>query len=125
MDSFLSQLFLREIRQQCQFAMSDYKEMTQAIRERDNYKLFHSLQSFLIAAANISKIFWPIRDKYYGQRGQELRNLLLVDENNSPFKIRDPRNVFEHFDEKLDDWFRQSLHHKGLKKDILDPMLDT
>jgi hypothetical protein len=111
MESFRRCLFLREIRQQCQFAISDYEEITQAIHEGHNYKLFHSLQSFLIAAANISKIFWPIPDKYYLQRGQELRNLLSIDENNSPFKSRDPRNFFEHFDEKLDDWFRQSPHH--------------
>jgi hypothetical protein len=111
MESFRRRLFLREIRQQCEFAIYDYKEITQAIREGDNYKLFHSLQSFLIAAANISKIFWPIRDNYYSQRGQELGNLLSIDENNSPFKTRDPRNIFEHFDEKIDDWFRESPHH--------------
>jgi hypothetical protein len=101
MDSFLKDLFLREIRRQCQFAISDYSEMTQAIGVGDNYKLFHSIQSFLIAAANISKIFWPVKDKYK-QRGQEHRNLLSVDENNSPLKTRDPRNIFEHFDERIE-----------------------
>jgi hypothetical protein len=110
MDPFLENLFLREIKQQCLFALSDYNEITQAIREQDNYKLFHSLQSFLIAAANISKIFWPIKDKYK-RRGQELRSLLSVDENKSPLKTRDPRNIFEHFDEKIEDWFTQSPNH--------------
>lgn len=72
---------------------------------------------FLGATAAISKILWPIEKGTQGDatkklverekkmRGRYLREVLSVPED-SPFKSRDVRNGFEHFDESLDAFFR-------------------
>ena len=121
MDNHLSKLFLMEIQQQCKFAISDYTRLALAISIPDNYALFHLLQSFLIAAANISKILWPM--KSYAQRGQDLRSSLSIDET-SPLKTKNPRNIFEHFDERLEEWYTQSPHHNivDMSSGITDDM---
>ena len=117
MDSQLQQLFLTEIRHQCRFARMAYIDFFAALNNLQTDQVWYSLQSFLTAAANISKIFWPIKRAPYKERGEFLRNLLNVDQS-APFRIRDPRNHFEHFDERLDDWFLQSTHHNIIDTSI-------
>jgi len=87
--------------------------------DRQTDRFWYSLQSFLIASANISKIFWPVNKSPYKERGEFLRNLLNIDDT-SPFKLRDPRNHFEHFDERLDQWYLDSPHHN-----IIDTSIGT
>ena len=50
----LSRLFLYKIQHQCEFAISDYNDIMFGLSQHSTRKVFHSLQSFLIAAANIS-----------------------------------------------------------------------
>jgi hypothetical protein len=69
----------------------------------DNVEVWCSIQSILVAAGNVSKILWPIR-KDYKSRGEKLRQLLNVNEDNFLFD-RKFRNRFEHYDELIDDWF--------------------
>ena len=58
-------LFLGEIQRQCNFALIAYEEMKtwlNMMKQGDNKGLDHfwySVQSFLVAVANISKIIWP------------------------------------------------------------------
>jgi len=59
MDSHLQNIFLRELQQQCEYATIAYDDLLHGLSTRDTTRVFHSLQSFLIASANISKIFWP------------------------------------------------------------------
>src|SRR5919197_5086805 len=99
-------------RHQYEFAISDYNDIMFALSQKDTYKVFHSLQSFLISAANISKIFWPVERKY-DKRSEYLRNLLSIYDA-SPLKTRDPSNIFEHFGEILDDWYTESMHRNFL-----------
>lgn len=61
-----------------------------------------SIQSILVATANVSKIFWP--NFKYKERGEKLRQLLRVEDNNI-LSSRKFRNYFEHYDEQIDDWF--------------------
>jgi hypothetical protein len=61
-------------------------------------RLWSSVQSFLGAAAIVSKLLWgtgesPIR--------KSLREALAVDDG-SPLRDRELRNTFEHFDERLE-----------------------
>jgi hypothetical protein len=116
MDAFLSDLFLREIQQQCEFARSHYNDLNGAVAARNVDEIFRSLQSFLVAAANISKIFFPARDRYE-KRGEYLRNLLSIDENSQLAK-RYARDFFEHFDERLDNWYEESPDHNLLDMSI-------
>ncbi len=69
----------------------------------DKVEVWCSIQSILVAAGNVSKILWPTR-KEYKLRGESLRQLLKVDDN-SILSDRKFRNHFEHYDERIDDWF--------------------
>jgi len=58
----------------------------------DNNETWYSIQSILVAAGNVSKILWP--SQKYKIRGQKLRELLGV-ENNNPLSSRKFRNHFD------------------------------
>lgn len=109
MDSHMYEIFLYELKKQCDFATIAHNDLVSALECADIKKFWYSLQSFLIATANISKIFWP--DKQGNQkRGEELRQGLDIKDGFSS-KIREPRNHFEHFDERLDTWL---LSHSNI-----------
>jgi hypothetical protein len=72
-----------------------------------------SIQSILVAAGNVSKILWP--NKKYKIRGDRLRQLLKV-EMDSPLYSRAFRNHFEHYDERVEEWFENSP--RGLYIDL-------
>lgn len=63
-----------------------------------------AIQSILSASANVSKILWP--KKRRKARGEYLRNLLVVDEEHL-LSNRSIRNSFEHYDERIEDWFEK------------------
>ena len=87
-----------------------YNDVLVIHKRVDIDRVWYSLQSFLIAFANISKIFWIKKQSPYEEREPFLRKLLDVDDS-SPFKVRDPRNHFELFDERIDDWYLCNLDH--------------
>lgn len=62
-----------------------------------------ALQNILVAAANLSKLLWGSSGKREAER-EALRNSIGVD-NTSPLKSLDVRNDFEHFDERIEDWY--------------------
>lgn len=115
LDPYLIRLFLWEIQHQCEFAEIAYQDFMTNLT--DTRRAFYSLQGFLIAVANISKILWPINKKY-STRGDELIKLLAIDEANSVIKSRDPRNHLEHFDERLHIWFDNSHYHNLMDMSI-------
>ena len=75
----------------------------QLAKSTDSVEVWGSIQSILVAAANVSKILWPV-GKPYMARGKYLRQLLGVDDNNL-LSDRTFRNHFEHYDERIEDWF--------------------
>jgi len=97
--------FVQELAEQCMFVKMAKIDLKKC-RRTDNYGLdreYYYLQSLLIALGNISKILWPIKKKN-AYRGTELRATLNV-EDDSALKNRGLRNLFEHFDQKADEWF--------------------
>jgi hypothetical protein len=113
----LTELFLYELDEQCNFAILAYDNIINAIKNKEGDKVWLYLELFLIAAAKISIIFWP-QGRKHKKRGEELRNLLAIDETVA-FATRDPRNHLEHFDERLDEWYDNSTHHNLANKVIL------
>ena len=79
------------------------KAADQLAKSSDSVEVWGSIQSILVAAANVSKILWPAR-KQYMARGKQLRELLGIDDNNL-LSDRTLRNHFEHYDERIEDWF--------------------
>lgn len=69
-------------------------------------RVWYSLQALLVAAADVSKLLWPTKQKF-SDRGLELRRSLGVPQP-SPLQPRALRDTFEHFDERLDEWVLRS-----------------
>ncbi|MDW0180132.1 MAG: hypothetical protein QOA14_01510 [Nitrososphaeraceae archaeon] len=109
MDKPLTEHFLYELKNQCNFAIQGYNDFVSAYNNRSSDRMWSSLELFLIAAAKISIIFWT-SDPKYAKRGEELRKHLSVNDTVA-FKTRAPRNHLEHFDERLDDWYVSYSHH--------------
>lgn len=70
------------------------------------------VQAFLGAAANVSKILWPVRvndtnlrSRWRKFRGEKLRSELEIADS-SALRDRTIRNVVEHYDERLDEVVR-------------------
>jgi hypothetical protein len=88
--------------------MDEYKRMKATASER----FWYSVQAFLVAAGNISKLLWPSYrrgEERIPERGPELRATLAMEEN-SPLAPRTFRNHFEHFDVRLEEWAVSSQH---------------
>src|SRR2546427_584199 len=88
-----------EIERQCAFALLAWDDL-QGAKYRAN-RVWYSIQSLLVAVANISKILWP-RKKLDEARGGPLRHHFGI-RNDSVLKSREFRNCFEHYDEQLED----------------------
>lgn len=104
-----------ELNRQCSFGLIAASDMEKTLPKRPPVledtqtmmeRFWYSVQGFLIAAGNVSKILWP-PDKKYEARGQQLRASLSIDDS-SPIAPRTFRNHFEHFDERLEDWASSS-----------------
>jgi hypothetical protein len=66
-------------------------------------RIWFALQNVLVSAANLSKLLWGSSGKREHER-VALRDSIGVD-NTSVLKSLDIRNDFEHFDERIEDWY--------------------
>lgn len=98
-------ILVGEIALQSQIAQKAAGRLRATHDNFDNIETWCSIQSILVAAGNVSKILWP--NQKYKIRGQELRELLGVEDNN-PLSSRKFRNHFEHYDERIEDWFENN-----------------
>lgn len=77
-------------------------------------RIWYSLNAFLNAVANVSKLLWPHprrrTAKDFPNRGEELRENLGVSDD-SPLQYRTVRNHFEHVDERIEEWWLESERH--------------
>ena len=104
MKALAETVFIGEIVLQSKIAELAAKRLS-AIKENfDQIEVWSSIQSILVAAGNVSKILWPSTE--YKERGERLRELLKVDDNNI-LSDRKFRNHFEHYDERIEDWFKK------------------
>jgi hypothetical protein len=94
--------------------LQDYLEFLARARSYISVPIkgLHTEQAFLVAAGNISKLFWPSEEQKQRlpERGSELRASLAVGDN-SPLKPRGFRDRFEHFDVCLETWAAKPHHH--------------
>ena len=96
-------VFIGEIAFQTEIALVSAKRLDADKMDVDEIVLWSAIQSILISAANISKLLWPSRKKYK-LRGERLRELLRIEKNNV-LSDRTFRNHFEHYDERVEEWF--------------------
>lgn len=98
-------VFISEIVLQSKIAELAAERLSAIKPNSDQIEVWSSIQSILVAAGNVSKILWP-SNKASAERGERLRELLQVDDNNI-LADRSLRNHFEHYDERIEDWFNK------------------
>lgn len=96
--------FLSEVVLQAKIAKRA-AERLEATRENfDNVEVWCSIQSILVAAGNVSKIFWP-PDKKYKARGERLRKMLNINDNDIISNRKFRNDFFEHYDARIEEWY--------------------
>lgn len=105
MHGLLEMAFVREIVLQTKIATRASERLQVANDNLDNIEVWGAIQSILVATGNVSKILWPPA-KSDKPRGEMLRKILKVKENNL-LSERKFRNHFEHYDSRLEDFFRK------------------
>ena len=108
-----------EIYRQCTFAIIAHDELAKSLElvkesETDQLDQFwYSIQTFLAAVSNISKLLWPSApfgseiNPETSARREALRSLLGIDES-SPLKPKKMRSYFEQYDSELEEWASRS-----------------
>ena len=102
-------MFQRQILFQCQvfaLAMLDFKA---SLVTNDVTRSWCAVQNLLNAAANISKALWGKAGKLAEERKPLRESIGLQDD--SPLRNVTMRNNFEHMDERLDKWWKESTRH--------------
>jgi len=119
MKSFQEMIMIGEIVLQAKIAKRAAERLRATHDNFDHIETWGSIQAFLGAAANVSKILWP--NKKYADRGESLREFLGIEKDN-PLSSREFRNHFEHYDERIEEYFSNTLG--GLYVDLaMNPSL--
>jgi len=100
---FQDLIFIGEVVLQSKIAHRASERLEETNNTFDRIEVWCSIQSILVAAGNVSKILWPSHK--YKIRGERLRQLLKVEKNNL-LSNRKFRNHFEHYDERIEEWFQ-------------------
>jgi len=116
MESNYIHIFQTEVKNQCEFAITALQEMQTSLNQNNLNKFWYSVHGFLTAIGNISKLLWP---KDVDCR-KELRESLNVHDFSS-LQPRTFRNHFEHFDERIERWIKDSKSHNFADRNISTP----
>jgi len=116
MEKMVLRVFHREVERQCKFALMAAEDLSGALQAGDMDRIWYSVQAFLVAAGNISKLLWP-SSPILPERGKELRTSLSVSDD-FPLEPRKFRNHFEHFDERLEKWATSSKRRNFVDSNI-------
>lgn len=115
MNGIQDMTFLGEIVLQVKIARRSAERLEATKDNFDNIEVWCSIQSILVAAGNISKILWP-PDTKYKKRGERLRKILEVDDDNVLSSRKFRNSFFEHYDARIEEWF--SNHSSGVYIDL-------
>lgn len=119
MPTFLLRIFQRQIAFQCRAVLLGAHDFNSAGVTTDVTRTWVAVQNILNGAANISKTMWGQGGKLAAER-EPLRKSLGVSDD-SPLREVVMRNNFEHFDERVDHWWRNSKNHNHLDMGVLPP----
>ena len=112
MNGHLLRIFQLELETQCKFIILGAQAVNEGLAERraNSDQVWFGLQGILVSAANASKLLWGSRAEPVLETRRPLRESVSVTDD-SPLSSRRLRNDFEHFDERLEDWFGASEDH--------------
>lgn len=113
MNLMLLRLFQRQVEEQCRYLLVSAHRVNSALAQNPQ-DIWFDLQNLLSAGANIAKLLWG-RNPTIAEQRAPLRASLGIDDT-SPLRQRDMRNHYEHIDERLDDWDKDSKRHNHVSK---------
>ena len=119
MDVALLRVFQRQVYLQLQALLVAVHDFNSAMTTNDMNHAWIAIQNILTAAANVSKALWGSKGKRTDKRAS-LRESLQVDDS-SPLRDVVMRNHFEHYDERLDTWWRESEAHNHFDISVMPP----
>lgn len=131
-------IYLHELRNQCLYTHAALNVFNQSLKQNSPSAVLFAGQAALVSASHVASILWPSRARAK-RRGEVLREKLQLPDTHA---LGDRRFVelWEHADEKLDDWVKatkgervlfdyvgaaQSLNLPGLKESGIYRMYDT
>ncbi len=88
---------------QCEFVLLASDSIDESIKRSDVRGTFYASQNLLTAAANISKALWGGKERSVARK--ILRDRIGISDA-SPIREVDMRNNYEHFDERLERWWK-------------------
>lgn len=109
MELMLLRIYQREIARQCEFVVLAVMDINRALATRTTSDVWMSVQTLLVAAANISKLCWGQAGSKTEERMALRDSLGITDE--SVLKATRFRNHFEHFDQRIEEWWLESDTH--------------
>lgn len=108
MDPMLLEVFQGQVLVQCEFLLLAAAELDTALEQHNVRRAFYALQSILNAAGNASKALWgQSGETEVAARRKPLRDSIELSDD-SPLQSVRVRNHFEHFDNRVDDWWEKS-----------------
>lgn len=119
MDQMLIEIFQDEIKRQSSFALSSISNINYFFDSDDRTDadyLWYYVQNFLTSSANVSKLLWGSNEKQNHSR-KKLRESLKVREDSILFS-KTLRNDFEHYDERIERWFKESERRNYIDSNI-------
>jgi hypothetical protein len=117
-DEKLRMIFGAQVRFQCEATLLAHARIQAALRDIESglgmrnkgwatqVELWSAVQDLLNAAGNIAKALWGQGGRFSNERA-DLRVDFEVDDT-SPLRNVAMRNNFEHFDERIDEWWAKS-----------------
>lgn len=109
-DKHVLHTFVEEIANQATFSLMALNDIARGLGANSEVpekgRIWYSVQAFLVAVANLSKLIWPSYRKgeqRFADREEQLEKLLQLDKS-SPLKDKKMRDNFEHFDARIEEW---------------------
>lgn len=89
------------------------------IRMDANIFWYHT-ENFVKALVAMTNILWTSNSRSrHKRRSRLIRERFGLTEEQAPLDLRETRNWFEHFDEKIDDWWDSSTHKNLADRNIM------
>lgn len=121
MDRAALAIYIHELRNQCMYTEAAFRVFNQSMQQNTAAGVFFAAQATLLSASQIAALLWPARARVQ-KRGADLREILQLPEKH-PLNDRRLTALWEHADEKLEDWVGKT---KGARVvfDHLGPLVE-
>ncbi|WCL54995.1 hypothetical protein [Gimibacter soli] len=102
MDNNTLAIYIHELRNQIMHTEASFNLFNQAMTNRAGPGVLFAGQMILMPGSQIASLLWPARARARG-RGEALRKVLGLDEKH-PLNDRRLSEIWEHSDEKIEEW---------------------